>query len=75
MTHDLKLLVDVAWTNRGSQTAYVLSKGQYTAADRLVMRGLLVNAGGGAVGITSEGEKLIRSFAERIKRVGRKEAE
>lgn len=72
ISHDLKLLVDVAWANRASQTPYALVKGQYAAADRLVARNLLVNAGGGDVGITSDGERLINSFVERIKRVGRR---
>lgn len=68
ITADLKLLVDVAWTNRHGQMAHKLARGEYAAADRLTKRALLVNAGGGAVGISAEGERIIHSFSMRIRK-------
>jgi len=68
ITADLKLLVDVAWANRGSQTAYKLARGEYAAADRLTKRDLLINAGGGTVGISAAGERIVHSFSMRIRK-------
>lgn len=68
MTTDLKLLVDVAWVNRSGQTAYALSNGEFAAADRLTKRGLLVNCGGGMVGITGDGDRLIGRLVERVRK-------
>ena len=70
ITTDLKLLVDVAWANRNGQTDFVLSTGEYAAADRLVKRGFLVNGGGGRVGITDTGAKLVTLLSERVRRSG-----
>lgn len=69
ITSDLKLLVDVAWTNRNEQTPHRLTPGEYSAAERLVKRGLLMNGGGGVVGITDAGEKLVGQFCSKVQRV------
>lgn len=70
ITTDLKLLVDVAWANRNGQTDFVLSPGEYAAADRLCKRGLLMNGGGGRIGITDAGEKLMNGLCDRVRRGG-----
>ena len=74
ITADLKLLVDVAWTNRNGQNAHLLAIGEYAAAERLVLRGLLLNAGEGAVGITAAGERVVRGLCERVRRSGTRSA-
>jgi len=74
ITADLKLLIDVAWMNRSGQAPHPLSKGEYAAADRLVGHGLLVNVGGGSVGITAAGERLVGRLSERVRRGGARRA-
>lgn len=69
ITTDLKLLVNVAWANRNGQVDYRLASGEYSAVDRLVKKGLLMSGGGGLVGITASGEKLVEQFCSKIKRV------
>jgi hypothetical protein len=73
ITADLKLLVDVAWTNRSGQAPHHLGKGEYAAAERLVKRGLLMNGGAGQVGMTAAGEKVIRALVEKVRRSGEKQ--
>lgn len=68
ITRDLKLLVDVAWANRSAQTEYKLSRSEYASADRLVNHGLLMNGGDGIVGITTDGERLVKSLSDRIRK-------
>lgn len=67
--NDLKLLVDIAWANRDGQVEYRLATGEYAAAERLTKRGLIMNGGGGGVGITDAGEKLVGQFCSKIARV------
>jgi hypothetical protein len=74
ITTDLKLLVDVAWHNRDGQAPYLLAKGEYAAAERLLKRGLIMNGGGGQVGITSAGEQLIVTLCGRVARGGVRKA-
>lgn len=65
---DLKLLVDVAWLNRNGQKPYELINGEFSAADRLVKRRLLVNVGGGIVGITGDGDELVMKLMHKMRR-------
>ena len=68
ITTDLKLLIDVAWHNRDGQKPYALSWGEFAAADRLVKRELLVNIGGGDIGITADGDELVSKLSHRVQK-------
>lgn len=59
---DLKLLVDVGWENRHGQRAVFIPNGQAAAAKRLIKRRLLVEVNSVQVGITNDGERLLKQL-------------
>lgn len=59
---DLKLLVAIAWENRHGQKAVATTHGEFAAMKRLVKRGLLVEVNSVQVGITNDGERMLRQL-------------
>ena len=59
---DLKVLIAVAWENRHGQKAVTATHGEFAAVKRLVKRGLLVEVGSTQVGLTKDGERMLRQL-------------
>jgi hypothetical protein len=59
---DLKVLVAIAWENRHGQKPMTATHGEFAAVKRLVKRGLLVEISSVQVGLTNDGERMLRQL-------------
>lgn len=59
---DLRFLVAIGWENRNGQKAMTPTHGEFAAVKRLVKRGLLVEVSSVQVGLTNDGERMLRQL-------------